>query len=129
MSLILTSDLSSIKKISPILYDIEIQNLICGYMLGPCNVAYWSIVTVTLNCFYTYCTRSHLTIKAGVLLASSYGNHVQSISPILFEVHIPNLLCRYILGPRSVTYCLRVAVTSGFSSRKVKSGEYLGDSI
>ena len=36
---------------------------------------------------------------------------VQSISPIFFEVGIPNLLCGYILGWRSVAYHFWVTVT------------------
>ena len=36
---------------------------------------------------------------------------VQSISPIFFEVGIPNLMCGYILGWRSVAYHFRVTVT------------------
>ena len=36
---------------------------------------------------------------------------VRSISPIFFEVGIPNLVCGYILGWRSVAYHFRVTVT------------------
>ena len=36
---------------------------------------------------------------------------VRSISPIFFEVGIPNLMCGYILGWHSVTYHFRVTVT------------------
>ena len=53
--------------------------------------------------------------------------HVQSISPILFEVGIPNSMCGYTLGSRSVVYYFRVTVTltSGLNSRKIMSGAYL----
>ena len=36
---------------------------------------------------------------------------VRCISPIIFEVGIPNLVCGYILGWRSVAYHFRVNVT------------------
>ena len=59
----------------------------------------------------------------GVLLVSVLENRVWSISPIFFEAAIPNLVCRYILGPQIGIYCFQVTVTliSGFSSRKVES--------
>ena len=34
----------------------------------------------------------------------------RSISPIIFEIGIPNLVCGYILGWRSVAYHFRVTV-------------------
>ena len=81
-----------------------------------------------LDFFYIYCTGSQLTIIiAGVPLVSVLDNCVWRISPVLFEVAIPNLLCRYILGLKSITYYFQVPVTltSTFSSRKVVSGAYL----
>ena len=54
---------------------------------------------------------------------------VQSISPIFFEVGIPNLVCGYILGWRSVAYHFRVTVTLTLTSdlvfRIIVSGAYL----
>ena len=52
---------------------------------------------------------------------------VCSISPIFFEVGIPNLVCGYILGWRSVAYHFRVTVTltSDLVFRIIVSGEYL----
>ena len=49
--------------------------------------------------------------------------HVRSISSILFEVRIPNLVCGYILGQWSVTHCfpITVTLTSGLSSRNILS--------
>ena len=41
---------------------------------------------------------------------------VRSISPIFFEVGIPNLVCGYILGWRSVAYHFRVTVTLTLTS-------------
>ena len=53
--------------------------------------------------------------------------HVRSISPIFFEVGIPNLVCGYILGWRSVAYHFRVTVTltSDLVFRIIVSGAYL----
>ena len=54
---------------------------------------------------------------------------VRSISPIYFEVGIPNLVCGYILGWGSVEYHFRVTVTLTFTSdlvfRIIVSGAYL----
>ena len=54
---------------------------------------------------------------------------VRSISPIFFEVGIPNLVCGYILGWRSVAYHFRVTVTLTLTSDLVfiiiVSGSYL----
>ena len=52
---------------------------------------------------------------------------VRSISPIFFEVGIPNLVCGYILGWRSVAYHFRVTVTlpSDLVFRIIVSGAYL----
>ena len=52
---------------------------------------------------------------------------VWSISPIFFEVGIPNLVCGYILGWRSVAYYFRVTVTltSDLVFRIIVSGAYL----
>ena len=54
---------------------------------------------------------------------------VWSISPIFFEVGIPNLVCGYILGWRSVAYHFRVTVTLTLTSdlvfRIIVSGAYL----
>ena len=54
-------------------------------------------------------------------LASILVNGVRSVSPIYFEVGIPNLVCGYTLGSTSVTYCFVVTVTltSGLSSKKI----------
>ena len=55
--------------------------------------------------------------------------HVRCISPIFFEVGIPNLVCGCILGWRSVTYHFRVTVTLTLTSdlvfRIIVSGAYL----
>ena len=52
---------------------------------------------------------------------------VRSISPIFFEVGIPNLVCGYILGWQSVTYHFRVTVTltSDLVFRIIVSEAYL----
>ena len=55
--------------------------------------------------------------------------HVQCISPILFEVGIPNLICGCILGWQSVAYHFQVTVTLTLTSdlvfRIILSGAYL----
>ena len=54
---------------------------------------------------------------------------VRSISPIFFEVGIPNLVCGYILGWRSVAYHFRVTATLTLTSdlvfRIIMSRAYL----
>ena len=52
---------------------------------------------------------------------------VRSISPIFFEVGIPNLVCGYILGRGSVAYDFRVTVTltSDLVFIIIMSGAYL----
>ena len=52
---------------------------------------------------------------------------VRSISPLFFEVGIPNLVCGYILGWGSVAYHFRVTVTltSDLVLRIIVSGAYL----
>ena len=54
---------------------------------------------------------------------------VRSISPILFEVGIPNLVCGYILGRQGVVYHFPVTVTLTLTSdlvfRIILSGAYL----
>ena len=52
---------------------------------------------------------------------------VRSISPIFFEIGIPNLVCGYILGWRSVAYHFQVTVTltSDLVFRIIVSGAYL----
>ena len=58
-----------------------------------------------------------------------YRFRVRSISPIFFGVGIPNLVCGYILGWRSVAYHFRVTVTLTLTSdlvfRIIVSGAYL----
>ena len=53
---------------------------------------------------------SNRTVRPSVPL------RVRCISPIFFEVGIPNLVCGCILGWRSVLYHLRVAVTLALTS-------------
>ena len=53
---------------------------------------------------------SNRTVRPSVLLL------VRCISPIFFEVGIPNLVCGCILGWRSVAYHFQVTVTSTLTS-------------
>ena len=65
----------------------------CGCILGWRSVAYHNLVTVTLN------------------LTSDLVSRNCCISPIFFEIGIPNLVCKCILGYLSVTNHFRVTVT------------------
>ena len=65
----------------------------CGCILGWGSVAYHNLVTVTLN------------------LTSDLVSRNCCISPIFFEIGIPNLECKCILGCLSVTNLFWVTVT------------------
>ena len=65
----------------------------CGCILGWQSVAYHNLVTVTLN------------------LTSDLVSRNCCISPIFFEIGIPNLVCKCILGCLSVTNHFWVTVT------------------
>ena len=62
-----------------------------------------------------------------ILITMSVPLRVWCISPIFFEVGIPNLICGCILGWRSVEYHFRVTVTltSDLVFRIIVSGAYL----
>ena len=73
---------------------------------------------------------SNLTVRPSVRQSVRPSRfRVRSISPIFFEVGIPNLVCGYILGWRSVAYFFRVTVTLTLTSdlvfRIIVSGAYL----
>ena len=93
--------LDRVQSISPILFEVGIPNLRCGYTLGSRSV------TVT----------STSDINSRKIVSGTY--------PILFEVGIPNLVFGYTLGSQSFAYCLQVTVTltSGLNSRKIVSLE------
>ena len=65
----------------------------CGCILGWRSVTYHNLVTVTLN------------------LTSDLVSRNWCISPIFFEIGIPNLVCKCILGCLSVTNHFWVTVT------------------
>ena len=69
-------------SISPILFEVGIPNLVCGYILGWRSVAYhfWVTLTLTSDLFFFY------------------NNRVRSISLILFDIEISNLVCGCIMG-------------------------------
>ena len=66
------------------------------------------------NCTVRLCVRPSVPLR------------VRCISPRFFEVGIPNLVCGYILGWRSVAYHFRVTVTltSDLVFRIILSGAY-----
>ena len=71
---------------------------------------------------------SNRTVRLSVRPSVSPSRfRVRSISPIFFEIGIPNLVCGYILGWRSVTYHFQVTVTltSDLVFRIIVSGAYL----
>ena len=92
VNLTLTSGLSSnnrVLSISPLLFDVEISNFVCGRTLVLLVVAYYFGVTLFLT------------------LTSVLFNRVRSISPIIHDIKIPNLTFGYILGAWNGAYCLR----------------------
>ena len=99
------SSLISVWSISPILFEVGIPNLICGYTLGSRSIAYYYWVIVTL-------ASGHNSRK---IESEAYLQY--------YLVGIPNLVCGYTLGSRGVTYCLWVTVTlnSGINSRNIMS--------
>ena len=96
-----------VRCISPIFYEVGIPNLVCGCILGWRSVAYHFWVTVTLT--LTSDLVSDLVFI--VIKCQSVPLCVRCISPIPFEVGIPNLMCGCILGWRSVAYHFWVTVT------------------
>ena len=78
---------------------------------------------VRIEQFFAECFTNHITVSF-LCPQRNFGRHivialsvrpscfrVRSISPIFFEVGIPNLVCGCILGWRSVAYHFRVTVT------------------
>ena len=67
---------------------------------------------------YCFSVTVTLTLTSGL---SSKKKLVPSISPILYEIGIPNLVCGYTLGSQSFDFCFSVTMTltSGLSSRKL----------
>ena len=119
VTLNLTSDLVSRNCcISPIFFEIGIPNLVCKCILGCLSVT-------------NHKPRNfgrHIVIALSVSPSVRPSRfRVRSISPIFFEVGIPNLLCGYILGWRSVAYHFRVTVTltSDLVFIIIVSGAYL----
>ena len=106
-----------VRCISPIFFEVGIPNLVCGCILGWQSVAYHFRVTVTLTSDLVFI----------VIKCPSVPLHVRRISPIFFEVGIPSLVCRCILGWRSVAYHFWVTVnlTSDLVFRIIMSGAYL----
>ena len=94
-----------VRCISPIFFEIGILNLVCGCILGWRSVVYHFRVAVTLT------LTSDLVFYSNHNVRPSFPLRVRCISPIFFEVGIPNLMCGCILGWRSVAYHFRVTVT------------------
>ena len=108
-----------VRCISPIFFEVGIPNLLCGCILGWPSVAYHFRVTVTLTSDLVF-----------IVITMSVPLRVRCISPIFFELGIPNLmLCGCILGWRSVAYHFQVTVTLTLTPdlvfRIIVSGAYL----
>ena len=111
-----------VRCISSIFFEVGIPNLVCGCIFGWQSVAYHFRVTVTL-------TPDLVFIVITMSVCPSIRLRVRCISPIFFEVGIPNLICGCILGWRSVAYHFQVTVTLTLTSdlvfRIFVSGAYL----
>ena len=105
--------------ISPIFFKVGIPNLVCRCILRWRSVAYHFRVTVILT------LTSNLVFI--VIKCPSVPLRVRCISPIFFEVGIPNLVCGCILGWRSVAYhfWVTVTLTSDLVSRIIVPRAYL----
>ena len=105
--------------ISPIFFKVGIPNLVCGCIFRWQSVAYHFWVTVTLT------LTSDLVFI--VIKCPSVPLRVWCISPIFFEVGIPNLVCGCIFGWRSVAFhfWVTVTLTSDLVSRIIVSRAYL----
>ena len=101
--------LNRVWSIAPILFEVGILNLVCGYILGSLSV--------------TYCFQVAVTLTSGL----NSRKIVSGAYPKLFEVGISYSVCGYTLGSPSVAYCFRVTMTltSAFNSRKIVSEAYL----
>ena len=97
--------------ISLIFFEVGIPNLVCGCILGWRNVPYHFRVTVTLTL-----TSDLVFIVVTMSVRLSVSLRVRCISPIFFEVGIPNSMCGCILGWRSVAYHFWVTVTLTLTS-------------
>ena len=83
-----------VQSISLIFFEVEIPNLVCGFIFIWRSVMYHFWVTVTLT--------SDLVSR---IIVSEH------ISRFFFELGIPNWVCLCILGWSSVTFHFRVTVT------------------
>ena len=113
------SVLLRVRCISPIFFEVGIPNLVCGCILRWGSVAYHFRVTESLT------LTSDLVFI--VIKCPSVPLCVRCISPIFFEVGIPNLMCGCILGWRSVAYhfWVTLTLTSDLVCRIIVSGAYL----
>ena len=100
----------------------------------PCELKITSVIAAkqaVIYEVYVLCPQRnfgrHIVIALSV--RQSVPLRVRCKSPIFFEVGIPNLVCRYILGWRSVAYHFQVTVTLTLTSDLVLniivSGAYL----
>ena len=145
-----------VRSTSLIFFAVGIPNLECICILGWWSLTYYFLATVTLTSdlvliiivsgayLLNYLRRESQIwcVNAswdGWVSCTIFGhcdldhwpsfnnNCVRSISLLLFEIGIPNLVCECILGWWSVLYHLQVTVTltSGLIFRKIMSRAYL----
>ena len=114
-----------VRCISPIFFEVGIPNLKCECILGWRSVEYHFQVTLTMTLtsdlvFIVITMSVRLSVRPSVPL------RVRCISPIFFEVGIPNFMCGCILGWRNVAYHFRVTMTltSDLVFRIIVSGLY-----
>ena len=112
--------------ISPIFFEVGIPNLVWRCILGWGSVTYHFLVTVTLT-FTSDLVFIVITMSVRPSVRPSVPLRVRCISPIFFEVGIPNLMCGCISGWQSVAYHFGVTVTltSDLVFRIIVSGAYL----
>ena len=115
-----------VRCISPIFFEVGIPNLKCGCILGWRSVEYHFqvMLTMTLTSDLVFIV---ITMSVRLSVHPSVPLRVRCISPIFFEVGIPNLMYGCILGWRYVAYHFRVTVTltSDLVFRIIVSEAYL----
>ena len=145
-----------VRSISLIFLEVGIPNLECICIFGWWSLTYYFLATVTLTsdlvliiivsgAYLLYYLRRESQIWCvnaswdGWVSCTIFGhcdldlwpsfnnNCVRSISLLLFEIGIPNLVCECILGWWNDLYHLQVTVTltSGLVFRKIMSRAYL----
>ena len=104
-----------VRCISPIFFEVGIPNLVCGCILRRRSVAYHFRVTVTMT-LTSDLVFIVITMSIRPSVRPSVPFRVRCISPIFFEIRIPNLMCGCILACQCVAYHFWVTVTLTLTS-------------